>query len=136
MRTGSHVNIEVKGRHASEYAWFATAAGLPLVSLDTERAAHQILNACRFGQRRLSIGLSTRLAVLADALAPELTADLLALASRLLPDPLPLPDATARSGWDSRSPRAPSVLTRRADREVEGHNELRGHDPTELDPPT
>src|SRR5205807_6576097 len=32
MRTGSHVHAKFKGDHESEYAWFASASVLPLVS--------------------------------------------------------------------------------------------------------
>jgi NAD(P)-dependent dehydrogenase (short-subunit alcohol dehydrogenase family) len=131
LRTGSHVNIEIKGRHQAEYAWFAAANAMPLLSMGAERAAHKILSACRHGDRTLNVGVPTKIAVAADALAPELVSDAMALANRFLPDPAPLL-AEARTGWESRSRWAPSLLTRRSDRAVAHNNELRGHAPEEL----
>ena len=39
MRTGSHLRAQFVGDHGREFAWFATAASLPLLSMDAERAA-------------------------------------------------------------------------------------------------
>lgn len=132
MRTGSHVNIDVKGRHESEYAWFAAAASMPFLSMDATSAARKILRACRYGERRLTVGLPARIAVVADTLLPELMPDLMSVVNRLMPDSEPLLGDTTRTGWDSLSSTAPRLLTARADRVVAEHNELRGHAPEEL----
>ena len=135
MRTGSHVNVAVKGQHRREYAWFALADSLPLLSMDVRRAALRIVDACRHGDARLTIGLPARLAVAADALAPGLVGDLMAMANRLLPRATSAPDADVpRTGWTSRS-RAVSRFTRLADRAVPVNNELKGHSSGELDRP-
>ena len=126
MRTGSHINVEVKGRHRAEYAWFATVAAAPLLSMSAERAARRIVRAIRDGERRLTLGAPARLAALAHVLAPGLVADLMAGVSRLLPG---LGSDEARSGWQSRRP---SLLTRRADRMIAANNELRGHSLAEM----
>src|SRR5260370_40570175 len=55
MRTGSHMNARFKGRHDSEFAWFAVSAGAPLISMNAERAARKILAACRRGQPSLTL---------------------------------------------------------------------------------
>jgi NAD(P)-dependent dehydrogenase (short-subunit alcohol dehydrogenase family) len=47
LRTGSPLNTQVKGRHRQDYAWFAIAEALPLLSIDARRAARRILAACR-----------------------------------------------------------------------------------------
>src|SRR6201982_336127 len=47
MRTGSHVNAQFKGEHDAEFGWFAAASGMPLISMNAERAARKILAACR-----------------------------------------------------------------------------------------
>ena len=39
MRTGSHLRAQFLGDHGREFAWFGTAASLPLLSMDAERAA-------------------------------------------------------------------------------------------------
>jgi len=49
MRTGSAGNATFKGRHRQEYAWFSVGSGLPIVSMDSDRAARQILEACQAG---------------------------------------------------------------------------------------
>jgi len=134
MRTGSHVNAEFKGQHEAEYAWFAAASGVPFLAVNAERAARRIVRACRYGDRRLTIGVPARLAVLFDALAPELVSDTMGLVNRWLPDASPQAGPEVRTGWDSRSRWAPSVLVHRADRVVAEHNELRGHSIGELRP--
>src|SRR5919201_2058259 len=53
MRTGSPVNAMFKGKRPQEYTWFAISDSLPLASIDAERAARQIIDACRFGRAEL-----------------------------------------------------------------------------------
>jgi hypothetical protein len=64
-------------------------AGLPGLSTEVRRATRRIVSACRYGERRCRIGLSAKLAVAALAPVPEVTGDLMAASSRLLPRPLP-----------------------------------------------
>ncbi len=87
MRTGSPMNASVKGRHAQEYAWFATADSLPVVSLDAREAARRIVNALARGDAETMVGGPAWLLRVGQALAPQLTADLMALTNRLLPAP-------------------------------------------------
>lgn len=87
MRTGSPRNAWFKGRHREEYTWFTLTAATPLVSLSAERAASKILEACRYGQADITLSTSAKLAARLNILAPNLTADLLSLANRLLPAP-------------------------------------------------
>src|SRR5918997_1127581 len=55
MRTGSPRNALFKGRHRAEYAWFAISDSLPITSMMAERAARQIIDACRRGRAELVI---------------------------------------------------------------------------------
>lgn len=87
MRTGSPMNASVKGRHAQEYAWFATADSLPVVSLDAREAARRIVNALVRGDAETMVGGPAWLLRVGQALAPQLTADLMVLTNRLLPAP-------------------------------------------------
>jgi hypothetical protein len=89
MRTGSHLQARFTGQAGKEYTWFALGASLPLVSMDAERAARQIIAAVR--QRRAEIILTPagQLASRAAGLAPGLTSGLLHLVQRLA---LPAPD--------------------------------------------
>ena len=47
MRTGSHLQARFTGQADKEFTWFALGASLPLVSMDAERAARQIIGAVR-----------------------------------------------------------------------------------------
>ena len=54
MRTGSHLNARFTGRAGKEFTWFSLGASLPLISMDAERAARQIIAAVRPGAQRSS----------------------------------------------------------------------------------
>ncbi|XXF79458.1 SDR family oxidoreductase [Myxococcaceae bacterium GXIMD 01537] len=85
MRTGSAPNAYFKGDHDAEFTWFFLSDSLPGMSISAERAARAIVEACRRGDAELVLGLPARLAVLARAVAPGLTASLLAAVNRRLP---------------------------------------------------
>ena len=87
MQTGSARQIVVKGQHASEYALFATLDNLPGLSLRADEAARRMVGALERGDAEAMIGGPARILALAQALAPQLTADLVALGTRLLPGP-------------------------------------------------
>jgi NAD(P)-dependent dehydrogenase (short-subunit alcohol dehydrogenase family) len=116
MRTGSPLNAEFKGRHEEEYAWFALGDSLPGPSMSAERAARKILDATARGDAEVVLGLPAKLAVAAQAVAPNLTSALMALANRyVMPAPGGIGTAVAK-GRDSRGklPGAATVLTARA----------------------
>ncbi|CAM3505910.1 SDR family NAD(P)-dependent oxidoreductase [Deinococcus frigens] len=93
MRTGSPRQAQVKGQHQKEYALFATVDNLPLISLDARVAARRMVDALVRGDAEAPIGGSAFVLKYAQALAPQLTADLLALGTRFLPAPIPGDDA-------------------------------------------
>ena len=126
LRTGSPPNAQFKGRHRAEYAWFTIADALPITSIDARRAARQILDACRYGDPELTITWQAKAAILSNALAPRLMADLLALTNRLLPRPTGVDGDTTRTGRESRSAFAPSPLTALSDRATRENNETDG----------
>jgi NAD(P)-dependent dehydrogenase (short-subunit alcohol dehydrogenase family) len=97
MRTGSHVHARFRGRHNLEYAWFATAARAPLISMNANRAARKILAACRRGQPSLILTLAARLQIVAGALFPNLTGYAMKLVNRFLPR------ADKQAGCESRA---------------------------------
>ena len=107
MRTGSPVNAMFKGQRPQEYAWFAISDSLPLASISPERAAQQIIRACRYGDAELVITVQAKLAVLARTAAPELFAEAIALINRLLPGP------SARDGDVTREGRESEKITAR-----------------------
>lgn len=126
MRTGSHVNAWFKGKRKEEFSWFAVSDSLPLTSMAGRRAAKRIIEACRYGEPTLTLTPQARAAAIFNTLAPNLTARLLELAVRLLPEPSPGDGDEARPGWQSSSRWAPSLLTRLSDEAAVENNELRG----------
>ena len=122
MRTGSHVNAQYKGQHKKEFRWFATLLGIPLFSINAERAARRVVEACRYGEAAVTLGMSARLLKAMNAQLPGLTAVLARLAARILPSPDAVKGSAGRTGWDSASA-VPSFLTRTADQAIARNNE-------------
>jgi NAD(P)-dependent dehydrogenase (short-subunit alcohol dehydrogenase family) len=88
MRTGSHLQARFTGQAEKEFTWFGLGASLPLLSMDAERAARQIVGAVR--ERRAEIILTPAGQVVSRVagLAPALTSEVLHLVQRLmLPGP-------------------------------------------------
>ena len=129
LRTGSHPNAHTKGDHQAEYAWFAAADANPLLSMDGDRAADKVVDALRHGDPALTLTLPAKLGAAFDGVAPGLVGGVAKWAARLLPDAVGPEGDERRTGWDSFSDAAPSALTRPADEETDGNNELRGHAP-------
>jgi NAD(P)-dependent dehydrogenase (short-subunit alcohol dehydrogenase family) len=124
MRTGSPFNAWFKGRHRDEFAWFAIADSLPALSVNASAAARRIVEACRYGDPSLRMGLPAKLAALVNAAAPGFMASSMAATNRWV---LPRPSdngTQARSGWQSLSSWAPSTLTRLTERAARDNNEL------------
>jgi len=123
MRTGSPRHAWFKGQHRAEYAWFSIGGSSPGLSMNAETAARRILNACRYGRAVLTLSLPAKLAACLNVLAPELTADLSSIASRLLPKPGGV-GATSVEGSASGSAWSPSILTLLNERAAIANNEL------------
>src|ERR671933_1496025 len=87
MRTGSPRNALFKGQHRAEYAWFALGDSIPGSSISAERAARQIVSACRHGDAEVILSLPAKAATWFHGLFPGLTSDLLGLVNRGLPGP-------------------------------------------------
>jgi short-subunit dehydrogenase len=110
MRTGSPRNATFKGQHRAEYAWFSISDALPVTAMKAERAARQIITACKRGDAEVVLSIQAEIAVKFHALFPGLTADLLGLVNRLLPGAGGIGTQHAK-GKDSQSPLSPSLLT-------------------------
>ena len=124
MRTGSPFNAWFKGHHRQEFAWFAIADSLPLLSANGRRAAAQIVDAMRHGDAELVITWAARLAVLAGAAMPNTVALALQAANSLLPGPAGPEGDRARNGWQSASDWAPSSLIRLTEMAAAENNEV------------
>lgn len=123
MRTGSPRNAEFKGQHRAEYAWFVLGDALPGISMSAERAACQIIEACRRGQAAITLSLPARAADLLHGLFPGLVADVLGVVNRFLPGPGGIGREHKR-GQDSESWIAPSPLTALNESAAVRNNEL------------
>jgi short-subunit dehydrogenase len=123
MRTGSPRNAIFRGQHRSEYAWFSISDALPGLSISAEGAARRIVAACRRGEAEVLFPLTARIAAVANAVAPGLTAGLLSLVDRLLPDAGGRP-RDRRKGSESQSRLSPSWLTRLGDRAAQKYNQI------------
>ena len=88
MRTGSHLNARFTGRADQEFTWFSLGASLPLISMDAERAARQIVAAVRARRAEIILTPAGQLAARLAGLAPGLTSQILHQVQQLaLPAP-------------------------------------------------
>jgi len=123
MRTGSPRNATFRGRHRAEYAWFSIADSLPGLTIGAEEAARRILEGVRRGDAEVRFPLVTRLAVIAAAVAPNVTASVLELTGRLLPE-APADLRGRQPGRESQSAASPSWLTRLGDDAARRYNQI------------
>jgi short-subunit dehydrogenase len=123
MRTGSPRNAIFRGQHRSEYAWFSISDALPGLSISAEQAARRIVEACGRGDAEVLFPVTTRAAAIANAIAPGITANVLSMVNRLLPDPGSQPRGRRR-GVESQSWLSPSWLTRLGDRAARKYNQI------------
>jgi NAD(P)-dependent dehydrogenase (short-subunit alcohol dehydrogenase family) len=124
MRTGSPLNADIKGQHEAEYAWFAIADSTPGLSVSAEAAARQIIEACRFGDPELTIGLPAKMAVMASQAAPGIIAGLMALVNGWLPGPGGREGDRHRRGRDAESRWTQSAATALTERAAAANNEV------------
>lgn len=100
MKTGSQGNAKFKGDHRAEYTWFSLSTALPFVSIGAERAAAQIISACRRGLPSLTIPLMARATILGNALFPNIAGSMMKVINAVLPPPGDPDGDTSRSGWE------------------------------------
>lgn len=102
VRTGASLRSEYKGRHRAEYTWFSLVENLPGSGSPVQKTARRIRQAIENGETDVVIGLPAQLGRLAYGLAPRLTQQVLAAATRMLPAPGGV-GATARPGFESET---------------------------------
>lgn len=85
MRTGSYVNINVKGQHEKEFALFSLLDNLPGSSISVESAARQIVQATQRGAAEIVLSIPAKLQAFANGVFPGVIANALGLVSRFLP---------------------------------------------------
>ncbi|MGI8972532.1 MAG: SDR family NAD(P)-dependent oxidoreductase [Dehalococcoidia bacterium] len=84
MRTGSHLNASFKGQLGREFTWFSLGASLPLISMDAERAARQVVRAAKRGESERNLGLPATLIASVHGLFPGITSSVLGLVNRFV----------------------------------------------------
>ena len=128
MRTGSYLHAEFGGDQPAEYRWFALGASAPYpVTISPERAARLILDAAKRGAAECSFPFTATIADRVSGLLPGVTAAVVALVARMMPEPPGsrtgiAPGAVVASGMDAPLLEAATTLGRAAARE---YNEMR-----------
>ncbi len=123
MRTGSHLNAYFKGQHKKAFGWFTMGAAMPLISIEARRAARKIVSAVKHGETDLVLTPQAKLAALVHGIAPGLTADVLSVINRIMPEAGGI-GAERRTGKESESALTRSPLTRAGRRAARKYNEV------------
>jgi short-subunit dehydrogenase len=98
MRTGSHLNARFTGQAGKEFTWFSLGASLPLISMDAERAARQIVAAVRARRAEVILTPAGQVISRVAGLFPGLTSQILHQVQQLaLPAPPPRSEADVGS---------------------------------------
>jgi NAD(P)-dependent dehydrogenase (short-subunit alcohol dehydrogenase family) len=126
MRTGSPVNAQFKGQHEAEYAWFKISSSIPGLTIAAERAARQIVDACRHGDPSLTITPHAKAAAAANVVAPAAVARAMMLVTRMLPSPNGPVGNVLKKGLENeaKSRWTPSLVTTLTDNAAMLNNEI------------
>jgi short-subunit dehydrogenase len=126
MRTGSHQRAFFTGDAAAEYAWFAPAASMPLLSMDADRAARRIVGAVLTGRPMVVLTPLAWVGIRVRGLAPGTTTRVMGWAGRLLPRQPSEGGQQALEGREARSGVGAVVrrLTTLGDRAARRNNEI------------
>ncbi len=111
LRTGSFAQAKFKGQQVKEAEWFTLGATLPGISMDATRAARQIVDAVKHGDREKTLTLPAKAISLLNGLFPGgVTQILSTVASVVLPDPAKSTNAKKGSQlWRYMSPAVRSL---------------------------
>jgi len=122
MRTGSPRNITVKGNHEKEYAWFKTAAALPLISEEPAHVAEKIIDALETNTTHPSISGLERFGSFMKEAAPERMDFILSRINRLLPKDKEN-GHLSKKGYEAESALSANKIARGADVDARLNNE-------------
>ncbi len=124
MRTGSYFHANFKGQNQKEFAWFSTMDAIPVTAMSSRRAARQVINAARAGAPKRTLTLQARLLEMGNYVFPGLIAWIAKQAALRMPRPTGDQGYQLRTGFESRSKRAPKWVTQMGDRAAEKNNEM------------
>ena len=124
MRTGSARKAFFKANNEGEYAWLSISHAVPGLSMNAERAAHRIVNACVRGDAEIVLSVPAMAATKFEAIFPGISADLLGIVNQLLPkaDQGDESVKTAKQGFSDVSTSWVTALNERA---AVGNNQVR-----------
>lgn len=123
MRTGSPRNAFFKGNNEAEYAWFSISDALPFLSMNANRAARRVVDACARGDAEIVLTVPAQLATLIHGVFPDITIDMLGLMNRFLPGPGGI-GTDVRTGKQSQSKASPSWITSLNERAAADNNQI------------
>jgi NAD(P)-dependent dehydrogenase (short-subunit alcohol dehydrogenase family) len=125
MRTGTHVNAYYKGHGREEFRWLSLMDGAPVISMDAERAARQIVRAAKRGEAQRILSLPANVLARLHGVTPGLTAGIASLANRVLPSDgvssRPIRGAELAPSLDSRLYRTVTIWGRKAAERFQHH---------------
>lgn len=122
MRTGSPRNVDVKGDHEAEYAWFKMAASSSMLSQDVEVSARSIIKSIKYGDSQSVLSLTGKAATIISAIAPGWMGMVMRLANALLPSNTSS-GYSAKKGYESESELSLGWLGNKSDIAAERNNE-------------
>jgi NAD(P)-dependent dehydrogenase (short-subunit alcohol dehydrogenase family) len=123
MRTGSPRNALFKGNNEAEYAWFSISDALPGLSMNANRAARQVVDACARGDSEVVLSVPAKFATIIHGVFPEVMVDILGVINRFLPPPGGI-GTDVRTGKQSKSKASPSWLTALNERAAKENNQI------------
>jgi len=123
MRTGSPRNVDVKGDHEKEYAWFKVSDSSPLLSQHVDLAARNVVRAIEYGKAEAVLSFTGKLATLLHGVAPAWVSGMLAIANKFLPG-MSQGQSTTRKGHQVESRRSRGPVAKISDRAAIRNNEL------------
>jgi short-subunit dehydrogenase len=122
MRTGSPRNIDVKGDHEKEYAWFKVSGSSPLLSMTAENAAKSIIDAMEHGESEAILSLSGKFASIVKGFAPKWVGSVMSIANNFLPKSTE--SMETRKGFEVESPLSQGPVAKFSDEAALKNNEL------------
>lgn len=138
MRTGSHEQAYFAGDAPAEYAWFSSAASLPLLSMDADRAAKRIVDGVLRGAPQVVLTPLAWLGIRVRGLFPGTTIRLMGVVNRFLPGPVGEPGdikkgTEAKKGLSSKAAGIVDKITVLGERASKRYNQRKGSS-SESDP--
>jgi NAD(P)-dependent dehydrogenase (short-subunit alcohol dehydrogenase family) len=125
MRTGSFLHATFSGQNEAEFTWFSASASAPVLSISAQRAADQIIDACRYGQSEVVLSWPAKLLSLIHGIAPGFVADTMGLVNQMLPHAANGQSVRNVAGHESRPDWLPDWVTSMGDNAAAMNNELK-----------